>query len=164
MISSTRSPRLLEERPLEVSRAFEEIVMPASYRIDLPRGVVFSRGWGELTDEEILAHAAALRADARFAPGLRQVADFRGLTKLRVTSEGVRSAAKNNPFGSDARRSFVAPFDEALGMIRMFGQYMDADTTHFRIFRTLGPAMEWVGLDPTTPWPVEVPDATFGKG
>ena len=37
--------------------------MPASYLIDLPRGVVFSRGWGLLTDEEILAHARALRAD-----------------------------------------------------------------------------------------------------
>jgi hypothetical protein len=137
--------------------------MPASYLIDQSRGGVFSRGWGLLTDEEILAHAKVLRADARLTPSLRQVADFRDVTKLGVTSEGVRRAAKNNPFGPDARRSFVAPLDETLGMLRMFGIYMDADTTQFRIFRTLGPAMEWVGLDSATPWPVEQPDATFGR-
>jgi hypothetical protein len=160
--SSTRSPELLEERPPEISRAFEEVVMPASYLIDQPRGVVFSRAWGVLTDEEILAHAVTLRSDTRFTPGLRQVADFREPTKLAVTSDGVRRAAKNNPFGPDARRSFVAPLDETLGMLRMFGIYLNADDSQFRIFRTLGPAMEWVGLDPTTPWPVQQPDATFG--
>ena len=136
--------------------------MPASYLIDQERGVVFSRGWGVLTDEEILAHAKVLRADTRLTPGLRQVADFRHVTKLGVTSEGVRRAAKNNPFGPDARRSFVAPLDETLGMLRMFGIYMDADTSQFRIFRTLEPAMEWIGLDPATPWPVQKPDAAFG--
>jgi hypothetical protein len=136
--------------------------MPASYLIDQPRGVVFSRGWRVLTDEEILAHGKVLRADARLTPGLRQVADFRDVTKLGVTSEAVRRAAMNNPFGPDARRSFVAPQDEALGMLRMFGIYLNADTSQFRIFRELGPAMEWVGLDPATPWPVQEPDATFG--
>ena len=137
--------------------------MPASYLIDQPRGVVFSRGWGVLTDEEILAHAKVLRADARLTPRLRQVADFRAVTKLDVTSEGVRRAAENNPFGPDARRSFVAPLDETLRMLRMFGIYMNADTSQFRIFRTLEPAMEWIGLDPAAPWPVQKPDATFGE-
>ena len=85
------------------------------------------------------------------------------MTTLGVTSEGVRRAAKNNPWGSDARRAFVAPLDETLGMIRMFGIYMNADTSQFQIFRTLEPAMEWIGLDPATPWPVQQPDATFGR-
>ena len=136
--------------------------MPASYLIDQERGVVFSRGWGVLTDEEILAHAKVLRADARLTPGLRQVADFRDVTTLGVTSEGVRRAAKNNPWGPDARRSMIAPLDETLGMLRMFGIYLNADTSQFRIFRSLEPAMEWVGLDPATPWPGQPPDATFG--
>jgi hypothetical protein len=137
--------------------------MPASYLIDQPRGVVFSRAWGVLTDGEILAHAKGLRADARLTPRLRQVANFRDVTKLDVTSEGVRRTAKDNPWGPDARRSFVAPLDETMGMLRMFGIYMDADDSQFRIFRTLEPAMEWIGLDPATPWPEEQPDATFGE-
>ena len=135
--------------------------MPASYLIDRTRGVVFSRAWGVLTDEDILAHVRVLRGDARLTPDLRQVADFRDVTKLDVTSEGVRRAARNNPWGPDARRAFVAPLDEALGMIRMFGIYMHA-TSQFQVFRTLEPAMEWIGLDPATPWPGEQPDAIFG--
>jgi hypothetical protein len=71
--------------------------MPASYLIDPARGVVFSRAWGVLTDEEILAHGRVLRADARLTPGFRQLADFRDVTTLGVTSEGVRRAAQNNP-------------------------------------------------------------------
>jgi hypothetical protein len=51
---------------------------------------------------------------------------------------------------------------ETLGMLRMFGIYMNADDSQFRVFRTLEPAMEWIGLDPATPWPAEQPDATFG--
>lgn len=137
--------------------------MPASYLIDQQRGVVFSRGWGVLTDEETLAHAKVLRGDPRLTPLLRQVADFRDVTRLDVTSEGVRRVAKNNPFGPDARRSFVAPLDETVGMLRMFGIYLDADDSQFRIFRSLEPAMEWIGLDPATPWPVQKPDATFGE-
>jgi hypothetical protein len=137
--------------------------MPASYLIDQTRGVVFSRAWGVLTDEEILAHARVLLADARLTKALRQVADFRDVTTLGVTSEGVRKAAKNNPWGPDARRSFVAPRDETLGLLRMFGIYMNADYSQFGIFRKLEPAMEWIGLDPATPWPVQQPDATFGQ-
>ncbi len=47
--------------------------MPGSYWIDVSRGIVFSRGWGVLTDEEITAHAETLCAGSRFDPGFRQV-------------------------------------------------------------------------------------------
>ena len=138
--------------------------MPASYRIDRERGIIFSRGWGELTDGEIRANAAALSADPRFSRDLRQIVDFRDLKKLSVSSGGVRHAARNNPFRPDARRAFVIRTDEVLGVLRMFGVYADADLEQFRIFRELGPALEWVGLDPATPWPSEEPDARFDEG
>jgi hypothetical protein len=47
--------------------------------------------------------------------------------------------------------------------MRMFEAYMDADPAQFGIFRELGPALEWVGLDSATPWPEQEPDATFGE-
>ncbi|MBI3449325.1 MAG: hypothetical protein HY049_10475 [Acidobacteria bacterium] len=136
--------------------------MPGSYIIDAPRGIVFSRGWGVLTDVEILAHARALRADPRFDPSLRQVADFRGLTEIRVTSRGVRLTAEINPFRTDARRAFIAPTDEAFGLLRMFSLYADASPAQVRIFRELGPALEWIGLDPADPWPSAPPDYVTG--
>ena len=136
--------------------------MPGSYRIDVPRGLVFSRGWGVLTDEFILAHAAALRADERFDPGFRQLVDLREVVGLQVAAEVVRDVGRNNPFRSDARRAFVVSSDEVFGMTRMFGHYANADTEQFGVFRALGPAMEWLGEDSDAKWPAEPPDATFG--
>ena len=135
--------------------------MPGSYLIDVTRGIVFTRAWGAVTDGEILAHAAALRADTRFDSGLRQIADFRELTELRVTHAGVSSLARANPYDRRARRAFVVPSGEAFGVVRMFGLYADTDDEQFRIFHEIGPAMEWIGLEPGEPWPSQPPDATF---
>ena len=135
--------------------------MPGSYLIDVSAGIVYSRKWGVLTDEHIVAHAATLRADPRFDPGFRQIADFRELTELRVSSEGLRDVARQNPFRRDARRAFVVTSDEVFGLARMFGAYTDSND-QFRVFRAIEPAFEWIDLDPGTPWPTQAPDATFG--
>jgi hypothetical protein len=136
--------------------------MPGSYRIDVERGIVFTRGWGVLTDVQTAAHAKALAADPRHNPAFRQLADFRDLTEIRVTSDGIRDVARSNPFKRDARRAFVVATDEAFGLTRMFGFFADASNEQFMIFRAIEPAMEWLGLDPKTPWPEGPPDAQFG--
>lgn len=136
--------------------------MPGSYLIDVARGIVFTRAWGVLVDAEVLAHGSALKNDPRFHHGLRQIADFRELTSVRVTTEGVTLAAQRNPFRRDARRALVAPSDESFGVSRMFEHYMDADPEQFRVFRDLGPALLWVGLDPAMAWPDQPPDVVFG--
>jgi len=136
--------------------------MPGSYLIDVSLGIVFSRGWGVLTDAELISHAATLRADSRFNPGLRQVVDFLGLTKLDITSGAVSEVAQKNPFRRDSRRAFIVPSVETLGVTRMFELYMGADPEQFKIFQALAPALQWVGLDPETGWPTRAPDVTFG--
>ena len=118
--------------------------MPGSYLIDVQRRIVFSRGWGVLTDDEIMSHASTLREDPRFEPTFCQVIDFGDVRELKVTTPGVRSVAQRNPFRPDSRRAVVAPSDEAFGL------------------GALGPALEWIGLDPSTEWPTETPHATFG--
>jgi hypothetical protein len=44
----------------------------------------------------------------------------------------------------------------------MFEALSGSDQEQFRIFRAIEPALEWVGLDPATPWPADAPDAVFG--
>ncbi len=136
--------------------------MPGSYLIDAARGLVFTRAWGVLADDEIIAHARELRADPRFKPTFRQICTFLETTKIILTSEAIRSVANNNPFPRDARRAFVVTTDEAYGLARMFMLYLDADPRQFEIFRAMGPALEWVDLDPETTWPSQVPDRVFG--
>jgi len=136
--------------------------MPSSYLIDVAQKLVFSRGWGVVTDADVLRHAEALRADHRFDPGFRQVYSFLDLSEVRVTPEGVRSVAHMNPFRTDSRRALVVPSDLAFGLARMFEAHTNSDQEQFRVFRSLGPAFEWVGLDPATPWPARQPDATIG--
>lgn len=138
--------------------------MPGSYLIDVERGIVFSRGWGVLTDQDIAEHPAALAADPRFDPGFRQIIDFGDATEIRITTEGVRVAADRNPFRRDARRAFVVATDEAYGLSRMFWAFTESSAEQFAIFRAMAPALEWIGLDPQTPWPAQAPDKIFGEG
>jgi len=135
--------------------------MPGSYLIDVPGRIVFSKGWGVVTDEEVLRHARALRDDPRFEPSFRQLIDFRDIDRIELTTKGVQHVAHRNPFRRDARRAFVVTQEEVFGMVRMYWSYAEADPDQFRVFRVMGPALEWVGLDATAPWPTGVPDALF---
>ena len=135
--------------------------MPGSYLIDVQRRIVFTRGWGALNDAELIAHAESLSSNGRFDPGFRQIIDFRDLSDIRVTGAGVRAVAQNNPFRRDARRAIVVASDEAFGLTRMFELFTESDPDQFRIFREIGPALEWIGLDRTIAWPTQKPDATF---
>jgi hypothetical protein len=135
--------------------------MPGSYWIEVDRRLVFTRAWGVLTDDELIAHALTLRADPRFVRSYAQIVDFRELSELQVTSDGVTLLARQNPFPPDARRAIVVPSDLVYGMTRMFQVRMEAGHEHFAIFREIEPAYEWVGLDRATPWPTREPDAVF---
>jgi hypothetical protein len=136
--------------------------MPGSYLIDVDSGVVYSRGWGVLTDDEVAAHSETLSADPRFNPAFRQIVDFRDLTDIRLSGAGVRERARHNPFRRDARRVFVVASDEAFGLVRMFGMFTDSNAETFTIVRTLEAGFEAIGLPPTTPWPDRAPDRFFG--
>jgi hypothetical protein len=59
--------------------------MPGAYTINLALSLVLSRGWGVVTDRELLAHVRALTADPRFAPHFHQLADLRDVTDFEVT-------------------------------------------------------------------------------
>ena len=136
--------------------------MPGSYLIDVPHRLVFSRGWGILTDDDVVSHARTLREDSRFDPGFRQIFDFRDLTEIHLTVAGIHGTAQLNPFHRDSRRAFVVPSEVAYGLARMFEGFTGSDPEQFRVFRSIEPALEWVGLDASTPWPADEPNAVFG--
>ena len=119
--------------------------MPGSYTILPAARFVYSRGWGVLTDEHLQAHATALRADPRFLPSFAQLADFRDVSDIQVTSAGIRAMTHINPFGKGARRAFVTPNATAFGLGRMYELMKSNDEDQLMVVREVSEALKWLG-------------------
>jgi hypothetical protein len=120
--------------------------MPCAYTIDLARSLVLSRGWGEVTDRELLAHVRALTADPRFARSFHQFIDLRDVTDVQITASTIREMVKLNPFGAGARRAVVVTSDVVFGMARMYQILRDESPDEFEIFRKLDDALRWLEI------------------
>ena len=119
--------------------------MPSAFTIDAARSLVLSRGWGVLTDRDLLAHARALAVDPRFRPHFSQLTDFRDATGVDVTTATVREMAELSPFGAGARRALVVPNDLIYGMARMFQMMRSGSPDQIDVFRELESALvAWV--------------------
>ena len=120
--------------------------MPCGYIIDLARSLVLSRGWGIVTDRELLAHVRALTIDPRFVRNLHQLADLRDVVDVEVTAATIREMASLNPYGDGSRRAVVVTSDVLFGMARMYQILRDEPTDELEIFRTLDDALRWLGI------------------
>lgn len=121
--------------------------MPAGYTIDAARGIVFSRAFGVITDDDLREHARKLKSDPQFQPAFRQFADFSGVTGVEVTATGVASiVGSSNPFPPDAVRAVFAPNPTAFGLSRLFEARHEA--SGMLVTRSREEAERHVGLAP----------------
>jgi hypothetical protein len=122
--------------------------MPATYLIDHARRVVFSRGWGDLTDADLAGHQATLLADRAFDPTFAQLCDLRGVTsEAQVTTTAVHYLAGRDVFAPWARRAFVAPRPLSFGLARIFALLRESrGELGIEVFQEIAPARRWVGL------------------
>lgn len=125
--------------------------MPQEYRIDKAQRAVFSRAWGVLTNEDIVGHHERLSADPDFDPSFVQVADFRDVTEVRVTHEGVRRLVALAIFGPRTKRAAVVKDDLQYGIVRSVQLWRDLPAEIFGIFRDLDEACRFVGVTPPAP-------------
>jgi hypothetical protein len=123
--------------------------MPAEYHIDKELNTLFSKAWGTLSDSDLLEHQQLITNDPAFTPELNQLFDFRVVTKVALTSDGIRLLASRDPFEGGAKRAFtVAPGAMAVfGMLRMFQIMTDEYPDELRVqFDHIGEARSWLGL------------------
>jgi len=120
--------------------------MPARYRIFPEHNLIVSVLEGRLTDEDLLGQQDQLRRDPRFRPDLRQVVDASGATQAAVTSDGIRTAARNTTLGPATRRAIIAPSPSHYGLARMFQLSTRADEDTIAVFRTRAEACAWLGV------------------
>jgi hypothetical protein len=126
--------------------------MPADYTIDAERQLVYSRGWGDLTDADLLDHQRRLALDPRFHPGFSQLIDFLDVTSAgAVTAEGVVEVAKRHLYGPNSRRALVATDLATFGLARMFEAYRDiaGGEEQINVFKRLDDAWAWLGISAT---------------
>ena len=71
--------------------------MPACYTIDAERHLVYSRGWGILTDADLFDHQRRLALNPGFQSNFDQLVDFLGVTSAgAVTPNGVLVVAQRH--------------------------------------------------------------------
>jgi hypothetical protein len=120
---------------------------PAFYKIDKERKLVLSSGSGVLTREDVLGHQERLSRDPDFDPSFSQLSDFTHITKIELTPEDVRLAAKKNIFSPESRRAMVVNNDLQFGLARMFEIHRElAGEKGIRVFRKIEEALDWVFL------------------
>ncbi len=120
--------------------------MPATYRLDLSRRLVWSRAWGILRDDELAAHSRTLRADPQFAPEFSQIQDLTAVERFELTPAGLQIVAWLNPFGPGARRAVVGPTDVGFGLARMHQGMRGDNGDELNVFRDIPAALRWLEL------------------
>ena len=85
---------------------------------------------------------------------MAELVDLREVTDVSLSPDTIHSSARWELHAAQARRAVVAPTDVLFGLARMYQSYVgEPAESQFRVFRTLAPALAWVGLEvpPTTP-------------
>ena len=121
--------------------------MPTSYFIDKARGLVISRFWGVLTDNQVRDHRRSLAADTAFNPSFHHLADMRELIVAAVSDAVVAEVARESVFQRGARRAFVLNEEQyqRSGLARLFEEYAkQAPGQQIKVFHDLGEAEQWV--------------------
>jgi hypothetical protein len=126
--------------------------MPASYRIDLRAGVVFTVFEGHVTNEELLGHEQRLAADPDFRPTMNHVLDTRGVTSVSVTALGIRLVATPRMFAPGSRRAIIVDdanpsYRYGYGYVSMFQTLRSQSGEDIKIFSTVEDAHRWLGLE-----------------
>jgi len=119
--------------------------VPAFYKIDKERKLVMSAGSGVLTREDLLGHQERLLKDPEFDPTFSQLLDFTHITKVDITPEDVRLAARKTIFSPQSHRAMLVKDDLQFGLARMFEIHRELNGEKgIRVFRNIDEALDWV--------------------
>ncbi len=122
--------------------------MAQEFQLDDRQHVVWVRCSGVLTDQDILSHQAALRADPRFQPEFSQLVDTRAVTEVEVSARVMWQLGQSQLFAPSARRAYVVSRDVMFGLVRMYGLYQGLrGRAEVRAFRSRDEAVAWLEVD-----------------
>src|SRR5689334_2297159 len=94
--------------------------MPVVYHIDVAHRVVFTRGYGNVIDQDLFQHNQALIVDPNFDPTFNQLLDFTQVIDAEIKTETIYNIARNRIFNLDSLRAIVVRPGYQYGLARMF--------------------------------------------
>ena len=125
--------------------------MPADYELRRGTRTVYSRGWGALTDADLLGHMA--RIAALFKAGVldgdwAQITDFSAVDNVDgVSTAGIRQLAEGNPWPRFSVRACIVTTDEQFGLVRMYQALGEPKTDHVGITRSAADADAFIARE-----------------
>ena len=123
---------------------------PIRFELDEKHGVRTAIFSGVITEQGLISAYTALVSDPAFDPAINDLVDLSAVTRLDVTSAGVRRVAQMfdpmNHLQTQNRLAIVAPRDELFGMARMYEILRSDAPEETRVFRTMEQARAFLGL------------------
>jgi hypothetical protein len=122
--------------------------MPADYKIDTSKRMVFSIAYGNLTDQDVYAHLEKLRNDPDFDPEFSQLADLTNVTHIDdLSTEAIYALAEKDPFDIGSQRAFVAPYNPEFNTFRIYEILTTVHKDVVVVFKDMEEAYEFLNLE-----------------
>jgi hypothetical protein len=121
--------------------------MPITHAFDEINRIVWARGSGQLTAEDVVDVLHDLHTEPRAAT-LRAIFDLDDVESVQdgMYFSDIASIARQAPFvGRQSQLAIVAPADFQFGAARMYAQ-LAGRLDGVRVFRTMKEAKEWLGI------------------
>jgi hypothetical protein len=123
--------------------------MPADYKIDKSKRMVFSITYGNLTDQDVYAHLEKLRNDPDFDPSFSQLVDCTNVTNIDdLSTEAIYALAEKDPFSIGSRRAFVSPHNPEFNTFRIYELLTTVHSDVVVVFKEMEEAYEFLNLEP----------------
>jgi len=130
--------------------------MPVTYDYDPESNMMWTRFWGDVTNQELIDQALAVARDPRIKPGARELADFSDVEQAQILPDTLEQLVTIDCNSKDAHgvlwTAIVAPTDFSFGMARMFEALSESSGSpaKVRAFRTREAAKSWLSGLPRT--------------
>ncbi len=121
--------------------------MPATYRIDTQRGIVFGTAWGILTRDEVDNYVLDLMADPDFHPNCLNLFDALLVEDLDMTTSDIQRIGSYELFRAETRQAYLAEKDNVYGIAHMIGEIQERIPNTVAVFRTENEAFQWLGIE-----------------
>ena len=121
--------------------------MSISYFIDNANELVVCEASGTLTVDTVNKLRVDLMEDPEFTADMSLLFDMHAVKEFEIAPSEFEQIAADSVMSKTSMRAYVTPTDDVFGMLRIFASYSNAEAERFQIFRDMGQARRWLGID-----------------